>query len=207
VRDVGSESAVLLWSNKSASFCNHRQLHENDVARRFFELYFHLNRSIPQIYVCYLEVSHAGDTPGGRGWCSHGGNYLGAGQSRVGLVVGNATECMFASMRLSVEYLFRPLTNYRDYFSVLLVKLSKNEFLFLTWTSTSQTLKKRMAGHLQDTRKLLKDGVRSSTLASHLAQMWQQNSNSVPSADMLRDELTYSILWQGGPFQLFKNVW
>jgi hypothetical protein len=37
--------------------------------------------------------------------------------------------------------------------------------------ATSQTLKKRMVGHLQDTRKLLKDGVRSSTLASHLAQM------------------------------------
>jgi hypothetical protein len=51
-----------------------------------------------------------------------------------------------------------------------------------------------MAGHLQDTRKLLKDGVHSSTLANHLAEMWQQNSNSIPSAGMLRDELTYSIL-------------
>jgi hypothetical protein len=60
--------------------------------------------------------------------------------------------------------------------------------------ASSQPLKKRMAGHLQDTRKLLKDGVRSSTLASHLAQMRQQNNNSVPSAGMLRDELTYSIL-------------
>jgi hypothetical protein len=70
---------------------------------------------------------------------------------------------------------------------------------------TSQTLKKRVAGHLQDTRKLLKDGVRSSTLASHLAQMWQQNSNPVPSAGMLRDELTYSILWQGDPFSCSKT--
>jgi hypothetical protein len=62
-----------------------------------------------------------------------------------------------------------------------------------------------MVGHLQDTRKLLKDGVRSSTLASHLAQMWQQNSNSIPSAGMLRDELTYSILWQGDPFSCSKT--
>jgi hypothetical protein len=43
--------------------------------------------------------------------------------------------------------------------------------------ATSQTLNKRVAGHLQDTRDLLRDGVRSSTLASHLAQMWQRNSN------------------------------
>jgi hypothetical protein len=56
-------------------------------------------------------------------------------------------------------------------------------------------LKKRVAGHLQDTCKLLKDGFRNSSLASHLAQMWQQHSNSVPSAGMLRDELTYSILF------------
>jgi hypothetical protein len=44
--------------------------------------------------------------------------------------------------------------------------------------ATSQTLKKRVARHLQDTRKLLGDGVRSSTRTSHLAQMWQQNSKS-----------------------------
>jgi hypothetical protein len=43
--------------------------------------------------------------------------------------------------------------------------------------ATSHTLKKRVAGHLQDTRKLLRGGVRSTTLASHLAQMRQQNSN------------------------------
>jgi hypothetical protein len=72
-------------------------------------------------------------------------------------------------------------------------------------TATSQPLKKRVAGHLQDTCKLLKDGVRSSTLASHLAQMWQQNSNLTPSAGMLRDELTYSILWQGDPFSCSKT--
>jgi hypothetical protein len=71
--------------------------------------------------------------------------------------------------------------------------------------AASQTLKKRVAGHLQDTRKLLKDGVRSSTLASHLAQMWQQNSNLTPSAGMLHDELTYSILWQGDPFSCSKT--
>jgi hypothetical protein len=71
--------------------------------------------------------------------------------------------------------------------------------------ATSQTLKKRVAGHLQDTRKLLRDGVRSSTFASHLAQMWQQNSNSIPTAGMLRDELTYSILWQGDPFSCSKT--
>jgi hypothetical protein len=71
--------------------------------------------------------------------------------------------------------------------------------------ATSQTLKKRMAGHLQDTSKLLKDGVRSSTLASHLAQMWQQNSNSISTAGMLRDELTYSILWQCDTFSCSKT--
>jgi hypothetical protein len=61
-----------------------------------------------------------------------------------------------------------------------------------------------VVGHLQDTRKLLKDGVRSSTLASHLTQMWQQNSNSILTARMLRDALTYSILWQGDPFSCSK---
>jgi hypothetical protein len=70
--------------------------------------------------------------------------------------------------------------------------------------ATSQPLKKRVAGHLQDTRKLLRDGVRSSTLASHLAQMWQQSSNSIPTAGMLRDELAYSILWLGDPFSCSK---
>jgi hypothetical protein len=62
-----------------------------------------------------------------------------------------------------------------------------------------------MAGHLQNTRILLIDGVRSSTLTSPMAQMWQQNSNLTPSAGMLRDELTYSILWQGDPFSCSKT--
>jgi hypothetical protein len=35
--------------------------------------------------------------------------------------------------------------------------------------------------------------------------MWQQNSNSIPTAGMLRDELTYSILWQGDPFSCSKG--
>jgi hypothetical protein len=66
-------------------------------------------------------------------------------------------------------------------------------------------LKKRVAGHLQDIRKLLRDGVRSSTLSSHLAQICQQNSNFIPTAGMLRDELTYSILWQGDPSTCSKT--
>jgi hypothetical protein len=66
--------------------------------------------------------------------------------------------------------------------------------------ATSQTLKKRVAGHLQSARQFLRNGTRSSTLAIHLAQMWQQSSDSIPSAGMLRDELSCSILWQGDPF-------
>jgi hypothetical protein len=66
--------------------------------------------------------------------------------------------------------------------------------------ATSQMLKKRVAGHLQSARQFLRNGTRSSTLAIHLAQMWQQSSDSIPSAGMLRDELSCSILWQGDPF-------
>jgi hypothetical protein len=68
----------------------------------------------------------------------------------------------------------------------------------------SQTLKKRVAGHLQSARQFLRNGTRSSTLAIHLAQMWQRSSNSIPGAGMLRDELSCSILWQGDPFSCSK---
>jgi hypothetical protein len=64
----------------------------------------------------------------------------------------------------------------------------------------SQTLIKQVAGHLQSARQFLRNGTGSSTLAIHLAQMWQRSSNSIPSAGMLRDELSCSILWQGDPF-------
>jgi hypothetical protein len=66
--------------------------------------------------------------------------------------------------------------------------------------ATLQTLKKRVAGHLQSARQFLRNGTCSSTLAIHLAQMWQQSSDSIPSAGMLRDELSCSSLWQGDPF-------
>jgi hypothetical protein len=41
------------------------------------------------------------------------------------------------------------------------------------------------------------------TLASHLAQVWGQNSNSIPTAGMLHD---YSILWAGDPFSCSKGL-
>jgi hypothetical protein len=44
-----------------------------------------------------------------------------------------------------------------------------------------------------------------STLASHLAQVWRQNSNSVPAPGMMRDVLSCSILWQGDPFSCSKT--
>jgi hypothetical protein len=72
-------------------------------------------------------------------------------------------------------------------------------------SATSQTLKKRVAVHLQSARQFLRNGTHSSTLAIHLAQMWQQSSNSIPSAGMLRDELSGSILWQGDPFSCSKT--
>ena len=71
--------------------------------------------------------------------------------------------------------------------------------------ATSQTLKNRVSGHLQDTRRLVLRGERSSTLASHLAQMWQRNSNSTPTAGMLREMLSCSVLWQGDPFSCSKT--
>ena len=71
--------------------------------------------------------------------------------------------------------------------------------------ATSQTLKERVGGHLQGARRFLRHGTRSSTLAIHLAQMWQRSSNSIPSAGMLRDELSCSILWQGDPFSCSKT--
>jgi hypothetical protein len=54
-------------------------------------------------------------------------------------------------------------------------------------------LKKRVAGHLQSARQFLRNGTRSSTLAIHLAQMWQRSSNC-------------SILWQGDPFSCSKMI-
>jgi hypothetical protein len=71
--------------------------------------------------------------------------------------------------------------------------------------ATSQTLKKRVAGHLQSARQFLRNGTRSSTLAIRLAQMWQRSSDSIPSAGMLCDELSCSILWQGDPFSCSKT--
>jgi hypothetical protein len=46
------------------------------------------------------------------------------------------------------------------------------------------------------------------TLAIHLAQMcvWQLSSDSIPSAGMLHDELSCSILWQGDPFSCSKTL-
>ena len=70
--------------------------------------------------------------------------------------------------------------------------------------ATSNTLKSRVAGHLQGARRFLRDGTRSSTLAHHLGQVWRSGSNAIPSAGMLRDELSYSILWQGDPFSCSK---
>jgi hypothetical protein len=60
--------------------------------------------------------------------------------------------------------------------------------------ATLQTFKKLVAGHLQSARQFLRNGTRSSTLAIPLAQMWQQSSDSILSAGMLRDELSCSIL-------------
>jgi hypothetical protein len=56
--------------------------------------------------------------------------------------------------------------------------------------ATSHTLKKRVAGYLQSARQFLRNGTRSSTLAIHLAQLWQQSSDSIPSAGMLHDDST-----------------
>jgi hypothetical protein len=72
--------------------------------------------------------------------------------------------------------------------------------------ATSQTLKKWVAGHLPSAHQFLRNGTCSSTLAIHLVQMWQQSSDSIPSAGMvLRDELFCSILWQGDPFSCSKT--
>jgi hypothetical protein len=35
--------------------------------------------------------------------------------------------------------------------------------------------------------------------------MWQQSSDSIPSAGILRDELSCSIIWQGDPFSCSKT--
>ena len=66
-------------------------------------------------------------------------------------------------------------------------------------------LKSRMGGHFQNTRALILRGKRSSTLASHLAEVWRRNTNAIPTAGMLRGELDYTILWQGDPFSCSKR--
>jgi hypothetical protein len=69
-----------------------------------------------------------------------------------------------------------------------------------------QTLKNRVGGHLQDTHRLLRDRVHSSTLTSHLSQVWQHKSNSIPTAGgVLRYALSCNILWQGNPFSCSKT--
>jgi hypothetical protein len=82
----------------------------------------------------------------------------------------------------------------------------KSRFTVLIGTM-SQKLMNGLGGHLQDSTRslLLRVGIHSSTFGSHLAQVWQQNSNSIPTATMLRDAVSCSIFWKGDPFSCSKT--
>jgi hypothetical protein len=115
----------------------------------------------------------------------------------------------------SEDYRDRPCTNcpgrgcrygnvYRKALIVYKVTITRTGKYYIG--ATLQTLKKWVVGHLQRARQFLRNGTRSSTLAIHLAQrMWQRSSNSIPSAGVLHDELSCSILWQGDPFSCSKT--
>ena len=84
------------------------------------------------------------------------------------------------------------------------VKCEKTDKFYIG--ATASTLKDRVSGHLQGARRQLRDGTRSSTLASHLAQRWRRyNTPSIPTAGMLRANLSFSVLWQGDPFSCSKT--
>ena len=74
---------------------------------------------------------------------------------------------------------------------------------------TQQTVKKRMQGHNNDIRKLLKTGESSDSFAKHFAQQVpQEKIEPTPTAKQLREELCpyeMEVLWHGNPHSTVKT--
>ena len=61
--------------------------------------------------------------------------------------------------------------------------------------NTQQTFKKRMDGHFSDLLRLLKNGQKSDSFASHL----EQHYNSTTSRTYLRKYMTFKVVKQLNP--------
>jgi hypothetical protein len=70
--------------------------------------------------------------------------------------------------------------------------------------NTQQNLKKRMAGQLQDIKKLMEKGVHSDSYARHFTGIWPRGAASL-SPGMKRDLITCNILWKGNPISAINT--
>ena len=60
-----------------------------------------------------------------------------------------------------------------------------------------------MAAHYIDVRRLVLTGKKSDSFASHFATFF--NTESKPTPSLLREKITFSILWQGNPLSVQKS--
>ena len=69
--------------------------------------------------------------------------------------------------------------------------------------NTQQAYKKRMTAHYSDVRRLVLTGKKSDSFASHFANLFK--TDSIPTPSLLREKITFSILWQGNPLSVQKS--
>ena len=67
--------------------------------------------------------------------------------------------------------------------------------------NTQQTFKKRMDGHFSDLLRLLKNGQKSDSFASH----FEQHYNSTTSRTYLRKYMTFKVVNQLNPIGAMKS--
>ena len=69
--------------------------------------------------------------------------------------------------------------------------------------NTQQAYKKRMTAHYSDVRRLVLTGKKSDSFASHFSSFF--NTESKPTPSLLREKISFSILWQGNPLAVQKS--
>ena len=69
--------------------------------------------------------------------------------------------------------------------------------------NTQQNFKKRMMGHFQDVRQLIKKDIPSDSYAKHFASLWPPDT--VPTPGMQRDMIDCKIVWRGKPLSAVKS--
>jgi hypothetical protein len=70
--------------------------------------------------------------------------------------------------------------------------------------NTQQNFQKRMTGHFQDIKKLMKKGVHSNSHARHFADIWPRGSAS-PLPGMQQDLIKCNFLWKGNPILVVRT--